>query len=423
MYHAIRPQEEDEEVALAVKWKDWARQESFKRYGPICALSSPQWHSLDTPNSLLTMCRLAYSVLEHDMHIAIVQSRNPTTSYTEFTAPLPDTADLWFASSAETWRQQMLELGHGDDQGKISLRDMLIQPSLLNFLPPSLDTAKARSVLLHGLAGQVFEYRKQSILHNSLTAHRSVGLQLAICAQQQELLQTLTQISLGDPTDSPESSIMVETLRMSLYVDVDDIQRFAGKDGVTAAQRAYQILENWFQDVQSRNAAWHAGQVLRAARQVPPRQLRGYESIMIYHATLVLWIYGVLHSVNLKQGNERDFHQSSLSLTPLQKVTSRKDAVCTKRVVLDGLMNQDTTQFLELGYGCPGLQSPSCHDAADANQSFCDLRHSDMIMTIGSTILEKHFRCLPGNEQSLPPLIYRLCNLMHDLGTLPKVAI
>jgi hypothetical protein len=38
----------------------------------------------------------------------------------------------------------------------------------------------------------------------------------------------------------------------------------------------------------------HAGQLLRAAKAVPPFQIRGADAFVTYHALMVLWVYGMM---------------------------------------------------------------------------------------------------------------------------------
>ncbi|KAB8210433.1 hypothetical protein BDV34DRAFT_220571 [Aspergillus parasiticus] len=403
-YQPIQPTINDDEETLNRKWYKWAEQESFKR--------------------------LAYYVLELDMQVAMVFNRNPTVSYSEFTAPLPHASEEWFASSAVEWRQAYLERDHGDGQDELSLRDLLLQPTLLNSLPSCLDFSKAISLLLHGLAGQVYEYKKQNIFAGSSQSRRSVTLQLAIRTQQQDLYQTLSGIRNCISFRAPEVTLLLEFLALSLFADLEEIQRFVGKDGVTEARRVYSSLIDWFHSIESRNAVWHAGQVIQAARDIDHFQFRGYETIMIYHATLVLWVYGALSCANIKHsssgcppGQRGAFDSLPLSGSPARaKLASHKD------IYLDGSMNEDVHRFLEIGDGFPGLKSwnsgPSPQESPSNQQfAFCDLRHSNMVMGIGRKVLERNYPYTPNNQRPLPPLVQRLCNIMNELGELPRIEI
>lgn len=129
---------------------------------------------------------------------------------------------------------------------------------MLNNLSSRLDHSKAKSVILHGLAGQIFEYQKQVSLFGSRHSHRSANLQLAIRAIQQDLYQSLLTIR-DTPKACPERTLMKELLALSLHVNVEDLERFAGKHGAVEARRISSLLEAWFEDTQSRHAVWHAG--------------------------------------------------------------------------------------------------------------------------------------------------------------------
>ncbi|KAL5363428.1 hypothetical protein BJX96DRAFT_178064 [Aspergillus floccosus] len=401
MYRCITPTVEDSHDALATKWEEWATQESFKR--------------------------LAYSALELDMRVAVTFGRNPATSYSEFTTPLPAASEEWLASSAIEWRAVHMGRGNVGDEAQASLRDILPCPTRLNNLSPSLDTSKARSVLLHGLAGQIFEFQKQVVFANGTQNNRSNNLQLAIRAQQQDLHQALMAIKDTGPDGRPEMFLLKEFLALSLYTNIEEIQRFAGKYGVVEARRAYSSLETWFEDVQSRNALWHAGQVLRAGRCIRPFQFRGYEAIMVYHASLVLWVYGVLHCATIKHGTtpSSGFRRSYFDHDRGHEV-SALDSPPQKCIYLDGPLNDTTQQWLDTGCGCPGLMvfvPNTTQNSPEAHPRFCDLRNSNLVMVAGRTVLEQKYLSNFETNRPLPPLVQRLCNMMNELGALPKLPI
>jgi hypothetical protein len=88
--------------------------------------------------------------------------------------------------------------------------------------------------------------------------------------------------------------VLHQFLQMYLHVDIDLIARFAGKCGEMAANSAYTYLSPWSQTKEARIAIYHAGQVVRAARHIPPYQIRGPDSFMLYHAIMVLWTYSMM---------------------------------------------------------------------------------------------------------------------------------
>lgn len=241
--------------------------------------------------------------------------------------------------------------------------------------------------------------------------------------------QDLALLASSEKTN-PATVLFREFLLMLLYVDLDDVQRFAGKHGEGEARRAYALLETWYVEEQSRNAAFHAGQVLRAGISVPQYGLRGFEAIALYQATLVLWVYGVLKCTVVPPKSMRSKFNgptaSSSSAPGSERVKSSGNNEDDRRVFLDGPINADVKRFIELGRGAPGLRLQQVIAAADEfsqHEQFCDLRRSQMVMAVGVRVLESNFASAGGNEKTLPPLPHRLRDLMRELGALPGIQV
>ena len=206
-------------------------------------------------------------------------------------------------------------------------------------------------------------------------------------------------------------SLFHEFLQMYLHVDLDMIARFAGKCGEEEAHRAYAQLQSWMRVREARLAVSHAGQIVRAGRAVPPYQVRGPDSMMIYHAIMVLWTYSMLiwdHANKTRPG------------TPMQESDSEGQAV---------YLDDDPSRhrpalnaFLFAGQGTPCLRMPSTHRPTSAYVSTsiqttkCDLCSPSRVMRLGVKLLEGTH---PGvSREDGPPLLRALCGLMEDLGKL-----
>jgi hypothetical protein len=162
MYDDVVPGISDSNSVLRDKWHRWARLESFRR--------------------------LAYHIFEHDMRVATVLLRNPLTSFAEFTAPLPRSNVLWEASTAEAWRFAYLaDVGNSSNESQqTSLQDLLGRPRLLDTMPSSVK-CKSRSLLVHGLAGQIFEYRKATTIAGAAGTQCAASLTLSLKMRQDDL--------------------------------------------------------------------------------------------------------------------------------------------------------------------------------------------------------------------------------------------
>tara|TARA_R110002060_G_scaffold50370_1_gene61163 strand:- start:36 stop:470 length:435 start_codon:yes stop_codon:yes gene_type:complete len=105
---------------------------------------------------------------------------------------------------------------------------------------------------------------------------------------------------------------------MILYVSPEELQRFAGKGGEEAAVQVIPSLEQWASTGHARKAVWHAGQVFRAAAQMPPAGLRDFLAIAVYFASLTIWTYSNLCPSSSRNGSERPKSR----LSHLQDTTS-----------------------------------------------------------------------------------------------------
>lgn len=110
--------------------------------------------------------------------------------------------------------------------------------------------------------------------------------------------------------------ITFEMFMVALHVDLNQLQSFAGKAGEEEARRASAHFLHqdhdpgtgregngaggggWVRSTDARYAVWHAGQVFRVARGLPPTGLRGFNAMAVYFASLTLWVYGLLGGPN-----------------------------------------------------------------------------------------------------------------------------
>jgi hypothetical protein len=109
----------------------------------------------------------------------------------------------------------------------------------------------------------------------------------------------------------------------------------------------------------------------------------------------VLWVYGLLQCGEAKRN---EMHTSM----------SERDSI--PFISLDGNKDQLVRSFLGHGYGRPGLTMKS--------QVFCELSKPRSVMAVARQVFEGNCPC-PCPEDSLPPMIQNLCELIGDLGNLP----
>jgi hypothetical protein len=218
----------------------------------------------------------------------------------------------------------------------------------------------------------------------------------------------LQKFSLPEESTFAYTRTLHAFLQMYMHSSVDTITRFAGKCGEEEANRAYLVLQPWSQTKDARIAIYHAGQVLRAAREVPNHQLRGQDALMTHHSIMVLWTYSMMMSDRARRTglNSPERPDQSADQDPM--------------VRLDAPPSDNSNYveaFIHRDIGKPCLTTSFRTRQADGSEEqVCDLRTPSQIMKIGVELLDgKH----PEVERKIkPPLLRALCNLMEGLGRL-----
>lgn len=81
---------------------------------------------------------------------------------------------------------------------------------------------------------------------------------------------------------------------MHLHIPLDDVHLLSGVEGDEEARRVYPSLVQWTRTSTARQALWHAGQVIRAARNLRPGLVCDFAAIAVYQASLAFWSYGII---------------------------------------------------------------------------------------------------------------------------------
>lgn len=226
---------------------------------------------------------------------------------------------------------------------------------------------------------------------------------------------------------------------MSLHVALDDIQLFAGRAGEDEARRIYPQIRAWTQDAESRKAVWHAGQVFHHAKKFEKTRLRDFYAVAVYHATLVLWVWGMVTSgtsrmsglatpvgggANVSSQQQQQQHQPQHQQQPSLQAALFAGSKSQARVILDAPETKATKAFIQLSHGTPGLQTalrppneiPEARPSSTA-EVFCSLFDSRGVMVTAAGVLRGNF---PHGKGGLPPLVGNLASLLDDLGRLPS---
>ncbi|KAI9930238.1 hypothetical protein MW887_012050 [Aspergillus wentii] len=363
LYSTNAPHPDDMGETLDRKWHGWVEQESFKR--------------------------LAYHLFLHDAQSAVMLNINPLISYAELELPFPAIRQLWEAKTAYEWKEVYLTVG-GLGSGRLpSLADSLHDMSQLTAFRNRIDLQLATFVVLHGLSALINEYHRLKFISRGTSKHWHA---LVINSRQQELSEALQHFRMvyqqwPEPL-GPGILLVCEVISMFLYMSLEELQLFAGKEDKQEARRVYHRAIEWINSVDSRRAIWHAGQVIRAARSMPQGSLTGFFAIGVYYAGLALWSYSVVSKAN----DAKIAADSSHSPSDLAWPT----------VSLDAEDMTDALKFISLGCGCPALQGP---------RGPAMVSDASLTMHVIQGVLRTD-----APHENLAPLVLSLSCLISDLG-------
>ncbi|KAH8197473.1 hypothetical protein TruAng_008368 [Truncatella angustata] len=371
------PSPKDSLEEVEAKWQKFIKRESYKR--------------------------LALHVYFHDGQASVALQNKPLMSYTELSFSLPASRDLWRAPTAEAWREIYLRkkpLPSGITLPKVN--ELMHSITLLDTFEEFVDMELCYSAVLYGFWGQITAYREAVRFydHHSTADNRraSVTHRLWLTSQHQELYRDVSEFAMlisSSPKLATQLSVVAELFMMILHVSPDELQRFAGKHGEDEARHAGGNLEdNWAGSRDARHAVWHAGQVIRNGRILPPASLRGFNAIAVYYASLALWIYGLLSCSNSTQGQR-----------PPQMLAP------PTYVLVDGNESRETRAFLQLDKGIPGITLNG-----DVHSGVESLSNPGMVLNVTRNVFRDNY---PVRTEPLPPLVESLGNLLRDLGTGP----
>ncbi|KAF2684642.1 hypothetical protein K458DRAFT_34491 [Lentithecium fluviatile CBS 122367] len=360
---------EDKGHVLERKWRAWVSQESFKR--------------------------LVYHLLGHNAQSSISLLINPSMSYSELDLPLPEARELWSATSAVEWKMAYQAKFENSRTRIPSLTECIANPDLLQNSKRPFDLHFSCASFLYALWGMVWEYRKLSSLFNARTAKINLwDGRLAMMTRYHELLKVFDyyRISYGN-----ESTLLLELILMHLHMSLEDIQVFCGLEGHEEISRVHASVKEWAGSKTSRLAIWHAGQVVRSARELPPMQLRDFYATSLFHASLTFWAYELASRMFFPdRGSHIGTENGRLDMSHQGQL---QQVVC-----LDDEETTATYRYLTLNRGIPALRD------LRPNTPYTQLNDPTAVMALIIDIMEKG-----DGEPSMPnsPLVENLLNVMR----------
>lgn len=265
-YERIVPQAEDHGETLEHKWRQWVRQESRKRF--------------------------ALHLFRHDLEASVSVLSSPLISYAELYLPLPESENLWHSPSAESWKATYMRNAGPTSDRQPSLVDCILDLDILAVRDIFVDQRQASMAVLGAAWRMIWEYRQlDSSLKN--TANQWSNGNMLMQSRHNELTKLLQNFRISSIEDT-KITLIVELLLMHLHMSLEDVQLFAGVEGEEESRRVYPSLVQWTRTTTARQALWHAGQVLRAARDLRPGLVCDFAAIAVYQASLAFWSYGII---------------------------------------------------------------------------------------------------------------------------------
>ena len=365
---------------LKAKWMRWKREEAYKR--------------------------LVFHLFLLDAQASMALLVNPLISEAEMQLPLPVSRKLWSAQTAGEWKAGFPI----SPSTAPSLADCIHDILNLTSAGDSVDFVLSILAVLHGYWGLIWGFRQLVSLYNSHAIGETTTNRLMITSRQHELSQMLKRFRrnvIGRVEGESRHMIILilELLTMYLHVSMEELQLFAGKEGAEDSRRVFPRLRLWAQEHDSKQSVWSAGQVLKSAKLFAPGSLRNFCAIAVYHASLTLWSYGVVH---------RAFTTSD------GQDLSAFDVF--EPFALDGEESERSKRFLLLGQGAPFISSVleysinSSITAIPADSA--PLTSPTAVMRVCLQVLENNFKVESDNhDANLPPLVANLGILMKDLST------
>ncbi|KAE8154449.1 hypothetical protein BDV25DRAFT_172098 [Aspergillus avenaceus] len=313
-YPPVTPTIMDDEETLQQKWRQWVELESYKR--------------------------ATYHMFTHDIQSSFRLSTHALTSYGELELPFPCARQLWNAKSATEWACTYLQDFSDTPSYFPSLASALKDPSPLHQLPHHIDFPLAAFITIHGMAAMVVDCNRTRY---GLSRPWS---NLLFQSWQRELEQELDHfgITIAEPLcmSVPSVSLIYQAVSLSLYLPLGILETFAGKDGEKRSADVYRAHLQNTSPLQLRQAAWHAGQILRIAKSIPPGHLTGFGTTCLYFAALALWTYSAISAPGDSAHSE-----------------PKSDSGPPRRILLldDENNNGAVRRFVVSGQGIPALSS------------------------------------------------------------------
>lgn len=331
----------------------------------------------------------------------------PSIKHGEMSLDLPASEALWKAKTASAWRDVYISHGTQKDRGAPAAIACLHAAHEMLNAQDRIDLSFSVKLVLSMFWKVIWDARQLQAATKPYSG-QSATTSLTSGHWQHELSQTLRNFCMivGEAeTFTSGANLLHEYLHLNIYVSFDELSLFAGKEGHREARRVYTSLKQWADSRDSRQALWHAGQVVREATMFAPGTLFGFYAIALYHAGLTLWAYGLLTKGVRQVQNQAGALGASSS-------HQGHNVDPTSIIFLDGMESVDMQKFVALSRATPVIRR---RDISSQNADADPVVYLDdpkAVMSTIAAVLRDHFQ----NLEILPTLVENLIHLMDDLG-------
>ena len=275
---------------------------------------------------------------------------------------------------------------------------------LLDLSQRFIDLKMSCEAVIYAFWGIVREYRQFDQLLKNKPRYWDNGLVLT--SRYQELTRLLDYYRIAYEN---ESALSLHVILLHMHVSLEDVQFLTAAEPQTY-HPARASLHEWAHRKESRQALWHAGQIIKHIKLLPSQDLRDFAAVALYHAGLTLWAYGtVRRGPNLQQppmissASNIDMQQSTATapLPPYSRDSMDLDPI---KVYVDGIQADDVNRYIALERGTPVLQG------FEGDAMPVHIYHPQAVLDLMIRLMEQNYRWKFSQQ---PPLVANLIHLIE----------
>ncbi|EED24420.1 C6 transcription factor RegA [Talaromyces stipitatus ATCC 10500] len=379
-YSFIPLQGDETGHSMEEQWRSWVRQESFKR--------------------------LAIQLFQHDAQTSMAILSPPLISYSEISVPLPATSALWNANSAFEWHDLYCEeLASMGSMHLPTVMECVANLDVLDLSGKFIDQKVSCEAVIHAFWGIVREYRQFDKLLKHKARYWDNGLVLT--SRYQELTRILDYCRIAY---EPESALTLHVVLLNMHVSLEDVQfLIAAEPQICHPARA--SLSEWANQKESRQALWHAGQIIKHIKLLPVQGLRDFAAIALHMAGMTLWAYGSLSQgpdfqLSQKLSATQNLEAQEPSAVPYPLTSYHRDGTNLDftMVYLDGVQSDDVNRYIAFERGTPVLKG------YEEDAELVYIHHPRAVLHLMIELMEQNYRRKASHQ---PPLVANLIRLIE----------